>query len=152
MEFSFTSTAFNNEERIPTKYCCDGQDVSPPLQWSDPPQDTKSFALICDDPDTPRGTWVHWILYNIPTSTRALPEAIPSDANLADGSWHGMNNWGRLGYDGPCPPSGTHRYFFNLYALDKMLDLYAGASKDQVRQAMQGHILAQAQLMGKYSR
>ena len=152
MEFPFTSTAFNNEERIPTKYTCDGQDVSPPLQWSDPPQDTKSFALICDDPDTPRGTWVHWILYNIPASTRALQEAIPSDANLADGSWHGMNNWGRLGYDGPCPPSGTHRYFFNLYALDKMLDLYAGASESQVRQAMQGHILARAQLMVKYSR
>ena len=152
MEFPFTSTAFNNEERIPTKYTCDGQDVSPPLQWSDPPQDTKSFALICDDPDTPRGTWVHWILYNIPASTRALQEAIPSDANLADGSWHGMNNWGRLGYGGPCPPSGTHRYFFNLYALDKMLDLYAGASESQVRQAMQGHILAQAQLMVKYSR
>ncbi len=152
MEFPFTSTAFNNEERIPTKYACDGQYISPPLQWSDPPQDTKSFALICDDPDTPRGTWVHWILYNIPASTGALQEAIPSDANLADGSWHGMNNWGRLGYGGPCPPSGTHRYFFNLYALDKMLDLYAGASKSQVRQAMQGHILAQAQLMGKYSR
>ena len=152
MEFPFTSTAFNNEERIPTKYTCDGKDVSPPLQWSDPPQDTKSFALICDDPDTPRGTWVHWILYNIPASTGALQEAIPSDANLADGSWHGMNNWGRLGYGGPCPPSGTHRYFFNLYALDKMLDLTSGASKDQVWHAMHGHILAQAQLMGVYSR
>ena len=152
MEFPFTSTAFNNEERIPTKYTCDGQDVSPPLQWSDPPQDTKSFALICDDPDTPRGTWVHWILYNIPAGTGALQEAIPSDAILADDSRHAKNSWGRLGYGGPCPPSGTHRYFFNLYALDKMLDLYAGASKSQVRQAMQGHILAQAQLMGKYSR
>ena len=152
MEFPFTSTAFNNEERIPTKYTCDGQNVSPPLQWSAAPQDTKSFALICDDPDAPGGTWVHWVLYNIPGSTRALPEAIPSDAILADDSRHGKNSWGRLDYGGPCPPSGTHRYFFNLYALDKMLDLSSGASKDQVRHAMQGHVLAQAQLMGKYSR
>jgi Raf kinase inhibitor-like YbhB/YbcL family protein len=150
MEFPFTSTAFNNGERIPKKYTCDGQNVSPPLQWSDPPQDTKSFALICDDLDAPGGTWVHWVLYNIPASTRALPDAIPSDANHADGSRHGKNSWGRIGYGGPCPPSGTHRYFFNLYALNEMLDLASGASKNQVRQ--HGHILAQAQLMGVYSR
>jgi len=152
MPFALTSTAFAPGEPIPQKYTCDGEDISPPLQWSDPPQGTQSFALICDDPDAPVGTWVHWVLYNLPAETRALPEAIPPDAELPDGSRHGRNSWRRLDYGGPCPPSGTHRYFFKLYALDTMLDLKAGAGKKQLLRAMEGHILAQTEVMGVYSR
>ena len=152
MAFELTSTAFAPGEPIPQKYTCDGEDISPPLQWSELPQGTQSLALICDDPDAPVGTWVHWVLYNLPAEARALPEAIPPDAELPDGSRHGQNSWRRLDYGGPCPPSGTHRYFFKLYALDTVLDLKAGASKKQVLKAMEGHILAQAELMGVYSR
>ena len=152
MPFELTSTAFAPGEPIPQKYTCDGEDISPPLQWSDPPQGTQSFALIADDPDAPLGTWVHWVLYNLPAETRALPEAVPPQAELPDGSRHGQNSWRRLDYGGPCPPSGTHRYFFKLYALDTVLDLKAGANKKQVLKAMEGHILAQTELMGVYSR
>ncbi len=152
MSFVLMSSAFAQGESIPRKYTCDGDDISPPLQWEGSPQDTQSFALIADDPDAPMGTWVHWVLYNLPAGARALSEAIPSDAELPDGSRHGQNSWQRLGYGGPCPPSGTHRYFFKLYALDTMLDLAAGASKERLLQAMEGHILAQTELMGVYSR
>ena len=152
MPSELTSTAFAPGEPIPQKYTCDGEDISPPLQWSDPPQGTQSFALIADDPDAPVGTWVHWVLFNLPAQARSLPEAVPSDAELADGSRHGKNGWGRLDYGGPCPPRGTHRYVFKLYALDTTLDLKAGANKKQVLQAMEGHILTQAELMGVYSR
>lgn len=147
-----TSTAFAPGKPIPRKYTCDDQDISPSLQWSDPPQDTQSFALTADDLDAPAGTWVHWVLYNLPAETRALPEAVPPDAELTDGSRHGKNSWKRLGYGGPCPPSGTHRYLFKLYALDTVLDLDAGADKKQLLQAMEGHILAQTELMGTYTR
>ncbi|MFQ5794883.1 MAG: YbhB/YbcL family Raf kinase inhibitor-like protein [Candidatus Bipolaricaulia bacterium] len=154
MPFELTSTAFAPGEPIPRKYTCDGEDISPPLQWSDPPQDTQSFALIADDPDAPRGTWVHWVLYNLPAEARGLPEAVPSDADLPDGSRHGQNSWRRLSYGGPCPPGGTHRYFFKLYALDTALDLdlATGASKKQLLQAIEGHILAETEVMGVYSR
>jgi hypothetical protein len=152
MSFELTSTAFAPEKPIPRKYSCDGEDISPPLQWSDPPQGTQSLVLIADDPDAPMGTWVHWVLYNLPANTRTLPEAVPPDANLSDGSRHGRNSWKRLGYGGPCPPRGTHRYFFKLYALDTMLELEAGATKDQLLQAMKGHILAQTEVMGTYAR
>ena len=152
MAFELTSTAFGQGEPIPRRYTCDGEDISPPLQWSDPPQGTQSFALIADDPDAPMGTWVHWVLYNIPAQARGLPEAVSSDAELPDGSRHGQNSWRRLGYGGPCPPSGTHRYFFKLYALDAQLDLAAGANKKQLLRAMEGHVLAQAELMGTYTR
>jgi Raf kinase inhibitor-like YbhB/YbcL family protein len=152
MSFKLTSTAFASGESIPRKYTCDGEDISPPLQWSDPPQGTRSFALIADDPDAPLGTWVHWVLYNLPAEARTLSEAVPSDADLADGSRHGQNSWRRLGYGGPCPPGGTHRYFFKLYTLDKMLDLSAGANEKQLLKAMAGHILAQTELMGRYTR
>ena len=152
MAFELTSTAFTQGEPIPRKYTCDGQDISPPLQWSDPPSATQSLALIADDPDAPVGVWVHWVLYNLPASSRGLPEAVPSDAELADGSRHGRNSWRRLGYGGPCPPRGTHRYFFKLYALDTMPDLAAGADKKQLLKAMEGRILAQAELMGTYAR
>ena len=152
MPFELTGSAFAPGEPIPIAYTCDGDDISPPLEWTDPPAGTQSFALICDDPDAPVGTWVHWVLYNLPASTRALSEAIPPEANLPDGSQHGENSWRRRDYGGPCPPSGTHRYFFKLYALDTALDLDAGAGKEQVLQAMEGHILAQAELMGVYAR
>ena len=152
MPFEVTSPAFAPGEAIPGKYTCDGQDASPPLVWSDPPQGTQSFALIADDPDAPLGTWVHWVLYNLPAGARALPEAVPPEAELPDGSRHGESSWRRTGYGGPCPPSGTHRYFFRLYALDTVLDLAAGASKERLLQAMEGHILAQAELMGVYTR
>lgn len=150
--FELTSTAFSHKGSIPTKYTCDGKDISLPLKWRDPPPGTKSFALIADDPDAPVGTWVHWVLYNLPAETRALPEAVPPEAELPDGSRHGKNSWGRKSYGGPCPPSGTHRYFFKLYALDTVLDLAAGASKRKLLKAMKGHILAQTELIGKYSR
>jgi len=152
MSFELTSPAFAHGETIPCKYTCDGEDISPPLRWSDPPQGTQSLALIADDPDAPIGTWVHWVLYNLPAETRGLPEAIPPDADLPDGSRHGRNSWRRLGYGGPCPPSGTHRYFFKLYALDTVLDLVASASKKQLLRTMERHILAQAELMGVYAR
>jgi Raf kinase inhibitor-like YbhB/YbcL family protein len=152
MPFELTSTAFAAGESIPRKYTCDGQDISPPLQWKDPPEGTQSFALIVDDPDAPRGTWVHWVLYNLPPSARALPEALSSDADLPDGSRNGQNSWQRLGYGGPCPPSGTHRYFFKLHALDAQLNLAAGGSKEELLRRMEGHILATAETMGVYAR
>ncbi len=152
LTFQLTSPAFAPGGPIPRKYTCDGEDISPPLQWRDPPQGTQSFALIADDPDAPRGTWIHWVLYNVPANARSLSEAVPPDAELPDGSRHGQNSWKRLGYGGPCPPGGTHRYFFKLYALDTMLDLPAGATKKQLLKAMEGHILAQAEVMGTYTR
>lgn len=148
MTFELTSAAFAPGERIPTKYTCDGQDISPPLAWGDPPEGTQSFALIVDDPDAPVGTWDHWLLFNLSAETRDLPE----QATPPPGSQDGKNSWGRTGYGGPCPPSGTHRYFFKLYALDIALNLVAGVDKAQLLQTMEGHILAQAELMGVYSR
>jgi Raf kinase inhibitor-like YbhB/YbcL family protein len=150
--FQITSAAFTAGDPIPVKYSCDGEDISPPLGWSAPPAGSQGFALIADDPDAPSGTWVHWVLYNVPADTHSLPEAIPPDADLIDGSHHGNNSWKRLGYGGPCPPGGTHRYFFKLYALDSMLNLEAGANKDRLLEAMEGHILAQTELMGTYTR
>jgi len=152
MSMTLSSPAFDAGQAIPLTYSCRGRDISPALEWSDPPAGTQSFALIMDDPDAPVGTWDHWVLYNIPASTRRLAEAIPPEASLSDGSLHGKNSWGRLGYGGPCPPSGTHRYFFRLYALDTTLPLASGASKKQVLEAMKGHILGQAELMGTFSK
>lgn len=152
MAFELRSDAFAQEGSIPQKYTCDGQDVSPPLSWSDPPEGTQSFALVCDDPDAPAGTWIHWVLFNIPADKRSLAEAVPKQAKLPDGSVHGKNSWKRTDYGGPCPPSGTHRYFFKLYALDTKLTLKAGATKKKALKAMEGHILDQTELMGKYSR
>ena len=132
MTFNLRSTAFTSGELIPRKYTCDGEDISPQLEWGDLPENVQSFTLICDDPDAPIGIWVHWVLYNLPADTRVLPESIPPNAELADSSRHGKNSWGRLGYGGPCSQSGTHRYFFRLYALDRLLDLAAGASQKQL--------------------
>jgi len=138
---------------IPARYSCKGQDISPPLEWDkELPERTQSLALIMDDPDAPMGTWVHWVLYNIPATAHALPENTPDDPVLADGALQGTNSSRKTGYDGPCPPSGTHRYFFKLYALDTRLGLPSGATKDQLLEAMQGHILGQAELMGTFSK
>ena len=152
MSISLSSTAFTAGASIPANYSCTGRSVSPPLGWGNPPAGTKSFALIMDDPDAPIGTFVHWVIYNIPASNRGLPEAVPANTKLADGTQQGNNGAGRVGYTGPCPPSGTHRYFFKLYALDNVLSLSSGASKDQLLKAMQGHILAQGELMGTFSK
>lgn len=152
MPFTLTSTAFKEGAAIPSIYTCDGQDVSPPLAWSEPPTGIKSFALISDDPDAPMGTWVHWVVYNLLPSVRQLPEVFPMDGQLPDGTRQGKTDFGRTGYGGPCPPSGTHRYFFKLYALDTTLSLAPGATAKQLEAAMRGHVVAEAQLMGTYRR
>jgi hypothetical protein len=151
-EISISSGAFVEGGSIPLEYTCDGSDVSPPLLFKGIPGDAKSIALVMDDPDAPGRTFVHWVIYNIPAGTRQLPKGIPMTAALDDGSLHGMSDFGRTGYGGPCPPSGTHRYYFKLYALDIVLDLPHGASKQQLENAMQGHILAKSELMGRYGR
>lgn len=152
MAIQLTSEAFSDGTMIPKRFTCDGEDLSPPLSWSGLPAGTGSLALICDDPDAPVGTWDHWVLFNIPASATGLPVNVPAKAILDDGSVHGNNSWGRLGYGGPCPPGGTHRYFFKLFALDIALNLKTGATKSQLVKAMEGHILDQGQLMGKYRR
>jgi Raf kinase inhibitor-like YbhB/YbcL family protein len=152
MSFKITSSAFGEGELIPRKYTCDARDVSPPLAWTGVPAGAKTLALIADDPDAPMGTWVHWVAYNLPAGVAELPEATPPDPELKGGGRQGRNDFKRFGYGGPCPPSGTHRYFFKLYALDVALDLAAGATKAELLRAMEGHILAEAQLMGKYKR
>jgi len=152
MGIKIESSAFKEGGMIPVKYTCDGEDVSPPLKWGDLPTGTKSIALICDDPDAPVGTWVHWVLYNLPPNDRALPENIPPKKTLENGAVHGTNDFKRPGYGGPCPPGGTHRYFFKIYALDKTIGLAPGAGKAQLLKAMEGHILDSGELMGKYKR
>jgi Raf kinase inhibitor-like YbhB/YbcL family protein len=147
-----TSPAFTEGQPIPVKFSCKGADVSPALNWDEPPAGTKSLALIMDDPDAPMGTWVHWVLFNIPTTAHEWPENTLTDANLPNGAVQGITSARTVGYHGPCPPSGTHRYFFKLYALDTILDLTSKASKEDLLAAMQGHILAQAQLMGTFSK
>lgn len=147
------SPAFANGGLIPERYTCEGENISPPLGWTGVPPEAKSLVLICDDPDAPGGIFNHWLLYNIPTSTTNLPEGVPSLPSLPDGSLQGFNSFGKIGYGGPCPPPGsTHRYFFRLYALDKTLDISPKARKAEVLRAMEGHILAVAELMGLFSR
>ena len=147
------SDAFPAEGTIPQRYTCDGDDTSIPLRWSEPPAVTQSLTLIFDDVDAPAGTWVHWVIFNIPDSVRSLPEGVPADAAVDGLGTHGSNSWGNLGYGGPCPPEGTpHRYTFRLYALDTMLDLEAGASRAELDGAMQGHILDTGHLVGRYGR
>lgn len=148
-----SSPAFQEGSKIPAKYTCEGQDVSPVLTWGEPPAGTQSLALIADDPDAPVGVWTHWVIFNLPAGSRELPEAIPAQNQLPSGALQGRNDFGNVGYGGHYPPpGGSHRYYFTLYALDKSLDLKAGASKKRVLDAMQGHILAQGQLMGTYER
>jgi Raf kinase inhibitor-like YbhB/YbcL family protein len=153
MSFKLNSTSFQPERDIPSKYTCSGADVSPALSWTDPPAGTQSFALIADDPDAPAGTWVHWVAYDLPASARQLPEGVPKADALPGGGVQGQNDFRKTGYGGPCPPPGKpHRYYFKLYALDNKLNLKPGATKKAVEQAMQGHILAQAELMGRFQR
>jgi len=149
LPFELISTAFEQGQPIPVQYSCDGEDISPSLAWGDPPAGTQSLALIMDDPDAPGGTWDHWIVFNIPPELRELPDAV--SAGEVDATF-GQNSWGRSDYGGPCPPGGTHRYFFKLYALDTTLSLDANANKKQVLAAMDGHILAETELMGTFSR
>ena len=150
---AITSSAFNEGARIPDRFTCSGEDVSPALTWSGAPEGTRSFALICDDPDAPSGTWVHWVIYGIPQDARGLPEAVPHDSTLSGGVRQGTTDFGRTGYGGPCPPRGApHRYFFKLYALDTTPDLQAGVTKAQLLAEMEGHALAEARLMGTFSR
>lgn len=153
MTFHLTTLSFQNEGVIPAKYTADGQDVSPALQWSDAPAQTKSFVLIMDDPDAPAGTWVHWVVYDIPASVKELPEGVPAQDTLSNGAKQGLTSFKAIGWGGPSPPPGkAHRYFFKLYALDTMLKLPPGKTKQEVEKAMQGHVLAEAIFMGKYSR
>ncbi len=148
-----SSPAFEDGGTIPTAYTCDGQDTSPALTWVGSPDGTASFALVVDDPDAPSGVWVHWVIYNIPASAQSLPEGIPVEAVLSDGTEQGQNSWPKPGYGGPCPPNGSHRYFFNLYALDVVLDLAPDVTdKAALLAAMEGHVLEQATLMGLYER
>jgi len=153
MSIQITSAAFADGQPIPAKYTCDGNDVSPPLQWTNAPSNTKSFALIADDPDAPVGTWVHWVLYALPAGTSALPEDVAKTQTIAGNAKQGMNDFRRLGYGGPCPPPGKpHRYCFKIYALDTMPDLKPGLTKKELLRATNGHVLAVGQLMGTYQR
>ena len=152
MDIQVSSTAFEEGGMIPAQYTADGANVSPPLTWSGIPEGTKCLALISDDPDAPMGTWVHWVLYNLPPGLTGLSENVPADEELAGGGLHGVNDFRRYGYGGPAPPSGTHRYYLKLYALDAMLEVGPGLNKDELLKAMEGHVLAKGQLMGKYTR
>lgn len=151
--FRIESSAFKEGATIPTRYTCLGENISPPLAWTDPPSGARSFALIVEDPDAPAGTWTHWLVYNLPAQARAMYENTPKQGELPNGGLQGMNSFGSVGYGGPCPPPGrAHRYFFRLYALDSVLDLKAGAAKAGVLAALKGHILGEAQLMGRFKR
>ena len=149
-----TSPSFKNQKSIPRKFSCDGADISPQLDWSGVPEGTRSFALIVDDPDAPdpanpKMTWVHWVLYNIPATARSLPEGV-KDSDLPEGTLQGLNDWKKTGYGGPCPPIGKHRYFHKLYALDTVLTDLGRPTKAKLEKAMEGHILAKAELVGFY--
>jgi Raf kinase inhibitor-like YbhB/YbcL family protein len=152
MAFSLTSLAFLDGEPIPRRYTCDGEDVSPPLAWSGVPPGTKSLALVCDDPDAPLGTWTHWVLYGLPPEADHLPGHLPTHGLLEDGTRQGLNDFGNVGYGGPCPPRGTHRYVFALYALDAEPPRAPGATVTALRTAVEGHVLASARLTGTYGR
>ena len=147
-----TSPAFSEGGSIPARYTCDGEDVSPPLEWDGAPAEAKGLALVCGDPDAPAGDWVHWTVYDLPPSRTGLPEGVPPRDEIEGGGRQGRNDFRKIGYGGPCPPGGTHRYVFTLYALDRMLGLRGGATKAEVRAALRGHVVAEGKLTGKYSR
>lgn len=151
--FQLTSSAFETESSIPQQFSCEGRNMSPELSWSNAPAGTKSFALIMHDPDAPKeGGYTHWLVYNIPAGVNHLPENIPNQDKLNGGGFQGKNDSGKYGYTGPCPPSGTHRYYFRLYALDSELDSRAGADKASFEKAIEGHVLAKAELLGRFRR
>ncbi len=156
MSLTLTSAAFESGGGIPSLYTCEGKDVSPPLAWSGVPEGARSLALICDDPDAPdpakpKMTWVHWVLYDLPVTAAGLPEAV-KPAGLPPGTREGKNDWKRTGYGGPCPPIGRHRYFFKLYALDTTLAGLRTPTKKELEKAIEGHVLAKAELMGTYEK
>lgn len=151
-QMEITSSAFDEGAMIPAKYTCDDIDISPPLKWSNIPQGTKTFAIICDDPDAPMGTWVHWVLFNLPANINELSENIPPVEILPNGAKQGRNDSWKIGYSGPCPPGGTHRYYFKIYALAEELNVEAGITKSELLKAMEGKILSEGQLMGRYKR
>ena len=146
------STAFQEVEIIPAKYTCDGDDISPQIGWQEPPAGTQSLVLIVDDLNAPGGVFTHWVVYNMPPTRLELPEAVPTDSRLEDGTLQGRNDFNKIGYRGPCPPSGTHRYRFMVLALDTMLSLEAEASKKQVMEAMEGHILGRGIITAIYEK
>jgi len=153
MTIKITSSSFAEGEPIPSKYTCDGENISPPLSWDNAPAGTKSSALICDDPDAPVGTWVHWVLYDLPATITELREETETKEELLNGGRQGRNDFKQIGYGGPCPPKGgPHRYYFKIYALDLELNLKSGATKSEVEDAMKGHLLAEGKLMGTYQR
>ena len=151
-EIIITSNSFNSEAMIPSEYSCDGTDISPHLSWTGAPEETKSFALICDDPDAPIGIWVHWVLFNIPGTTTEIPENFLIKSGDINGAQGGVNDYRKLDYGGPCPPSGTHRYFFKIYALDAKIKADEGITKKELLNKMNGHIIGQGELMGRYKR
>lgn len=147
------SSAFQNGAEIPRKHTCDANDVSPTLSWDKAPAGTRAFVLIVDDPDAPGGTWVHWVIYDLPPETKELGEGVATAATLSSGAKQGINDFRKAGYGGPCPPSGAvHRYFFKLYALDAPTNLKPRATKQQLLEAIKGHVLGEAQLIGRYKR
>jgi Raf kinase inhibitor-like YbhB/YbcL family protein len=153
VSIELTSSAFKEGQAIPKKYTADGENKSPPLRWTAPPEGTKTFALVCEDPDAPRGTWVHWVVFNLPASLRELKEGVPAKEEIANGARQGKNDSGEVGFGGPGPPKGkAHRYFFKLYALDAAIDLPAGTTRDELFAAMKSHVLAEGKLMGTYQR
>jgi len=153
MSFTISSPSFSNGGDIAKKFTCDAADLSPQLTWSEPPAATKTFALLVDDPDAPVGNWNHWTMWNLPPNLRGLPEGVNKEASLPDGSMQGRNDFRKTGYNGPCPPPGKpHRYYFKLLALDVKLELKNGAGKNDLEAALKGHLLAQAEWMGKYGR
>jgi Raf kinase inhibitor-like YbhB/YbcL family protein len=153
MSFSISSPDFPSGGDIPKIFTCSGTDLSPQLKWTAPPTNTQTFALLVDDPDAPAGTWNHWVIWNLPATLRSLPQSISKDAHLPDGSAQGVNDFHKTGYDGPCPPPGKpHRYYFKLFALDTKLTLKPGAAKRDLEAAMKGHILTQAEWMGRFAR
>jgi Raf kinase inhibitor-like YbhB/YbcL family protein len=152
MALQVMSTAFADDQQIPTKYTCDGSNMSPPLKWTGVPAEATALALIVDDPDAPSGLFTHWLVYDIPAQTTELPEGVPPRPAMDGEGRQGVNDFGALGYGGPCPPNGSHRYVFTVYALDAPLGLPPGATKREVRDALGAHIVAEGSLTGRYVR
>lgn len=151
MSIKITSKAFNEDEHIPDRYACKGVNVSPPLHW-DPILGTVKYAIVCEDPDAPSGTWTHWVIFNLPSEVNSIDEWIMEREELENGAKQGLNDFGTVGYRGPCPPNGTHRYYFRVYALDTEIQLPSKISKAELRNAMESHIIEEGSLMGRYTR